>query len=52
MAKNQKIECDVETCKNLDCDKKLCLLKKIKVSSSPEEAKTLDDTICLSYEEK
>ncbi len=52
MKKDQKIECDVKTCKHLDSDNDMCKLNKIKVSCNCEEAKEKDDTICASYKEK
>jgi len=44
----QKIKCDVHDCMHCNCDKDVCLLKKIKVSSSsPLEEK--EATMCASY---
>lgn len=50
--KEQKIECDVKTCKHLDCDNDICKLNKIKVSYNCKKASCVDDTICSSYKEK
>lgn len=46
---NQKIKCNVESCKYNDCDCKLCTLKEIEVSSDCRKAEEKDDTICDSY---
>ena len=50
--KNQKIGCNVESCKYNDCDYKQCILSEIKVSSDCEYAEEKNDTICDSYELK
>ncbi len=51
-SKDQKIECNVESCKHLDCECNRCNLKSIKVTCMNEEESTMDNTVCSSYEEK
>ena len=48
--KNQKIKCDVTTCKHLDDDKCLCNLNEIKVSCCDKDASKKDSTMCSSYD--
>lgn len=50
--KEQRIECDVTTCKHIDCGNNVCKLEKIKVSCNCENANSKDDTICSNYKEK
>lgn len=49
--KEQKILCDVDSCKYNDCDEQMCLLSVIKVCCC-EDASCKSDTICDSFEEK
>jgi len=49
MNKNQKILCNVDTCK-YNVDKKLCNLEKIEVKCDCKEPTCCSDTICASYE--
>ena len=51
---NQKIKCDVESCKYNDCGKKLCCLDKINVSCTCDcdSCNSKIETICDSFEEK
>lgn len=48
----QKIKCDVESCKHQSTDTGCCCLKEIKVSCSCgcNEAEEKDVTICESFE--
>lgn len=52
MAKDQKIKCDVESCKYNANDKKLCELDEIKVSCTCDnnDVEEKKDTICQSFE--
>ncbi len=52
MAKNQKIGCDVESCKHCNCDDHECLLKEIKVSNDCKCADSKKDTICDSFDKR
>ncbi len=47
---NQKINCDVTSCKYNDSDEELCTLEEIKVSNEEEVSEEKEDTICASYE--
>ena len=47
---NQKINCDVTSCKYNDSDEELCTLDEIKVSNEDETSEEKEDTICASYE--
>lgn len=47
---NQKINCDVTSCKYNDSDEELCTLEEIKVSNEDESSEEKKDTICDSYE--
>lgn len=49
--KNQKIMCDVDTCKHNDCNNQICLLSAIKICCDCEDASCKSDTICDSFEE-
>ena len=52
MRHDQKIECDVTSCKHLDDDTGCCDLPDIKVSCNcdPEKVKEKHETICDSFE--
>lgn len=53
MSKNEnKIKCDVESCKH-NCEKK-CRLNEVKISCNCgcNECNCIDETICESFEEK
>ena len=50
--KNQKIKCNVETCKHNDCEQELCQLSEIKVGCGCDDTNCKDDTICVSFEEE
>ena len=52
MSKNQKIECEVESCKHCNCDDHECLLKEIKVANASSCADSKQDTICDSYNKR
>jgi len=45
---NQKIHCDVISCKFNNCNN-LCSLKEIKVSCNKNDINTKSDTICNSF---
>ena len=47
---NQKINCDVTSCKYNDADEELCTLEEIKVSNQKDNSEEKEDTICDSYE--
>lgn len=49
---NQKIACDVESCKHCNCDKHECLLESIKVVSDCKCADSKEDTICDNYDRR
>lgn len=46
---NQKIKCDVDSCKYNDCSEKRCQLNEIKISCD-YRADCKDETICDSFE--
>ena len=52
MSKNQKIDCEVESCKHCNCDNHECLLKKIKVSNGSSCVNSKKDTICESFDKR
>lgn len=52
MYNKQKIRCDVETCKYLNCDEAICTLYEIKVSKNSQYPKSKDDAICSSYKKR
>ncbi len=51
---NQKIKCDVESCKFNNCDCQECTLKEIKVSCdcANDEVSSKSETICGSFVEE
>jgi len=49
---NQKIGCEVNTCKYWNCDEHICSLKEIKVANKESEADCKEDAICASYDKK
>ena len=52
--KNQKIKCDVDSCKFNNSEEQKCDLEEIKVSSTCDnnDCKCTEETICDSFEEK
>lgn len=50
--KNQKIKCDVESCKHNNCDEMVCELSEIKVGCGCKCPNCKDDTVCDSFEEE
>ncbi len=53
MKKNdQKIKCDVETCKYNNCQKNCCTLEEILVSCDCDDPSCQRDTICGSFEKE
>jgi len=50
--KNQKIKCNVDTCKFNNYDEKLCSLSEIKVGCDCDKANNKCDTICSSFEKE
>ena len=49
---SQKIACEVESCKHLNCDEHVCSLKEIKVANKNGKADSKEDAICDSYDKK
>lgn len=49
---NQKIGCEVESCKHLNCDEHICSLNEIKVANKNGQADCKEETICDSYDKK
>jgi len=52
--KNQKIKCNVDTCKHNNTNEKECKLPEIKVGSCSkcDNPNCKEDTICDSFEEE
>jgi hypothetical protein len=48
---NQKIKCDVDSCKHNDCREKMCQLHEVKVGCGCKVPNCKDDTVCDSFEE-
>ena len=49
---NQKIGCNVNSCKYNNCDSEQCELNEIKIASEHKNAENKTDTICDSYKTK
>lgn len=49
---NQKIGCEVESCKHCNCDKHECLLQEIKVANDCNCVDCKQDTLCDSYDKR
>ena len=51
---NEKIKCDVESCKYNNCDDECCELDSIKVSCTcdKDDCCECNETVCESFEEK
>ena len=47
--KNQKINCDVETCDYQDNEENICTLEEIKVGSCCDDPSHKDETACKSF---
>ena len=48
---NQKIKCDVYSCRYCNCDTNKCMLNEIKVSNINNDMKK-EDTMCSNYKKE
>lgn len=48
--KNQKINCDVESCDYQNNEENICTLAEIKIGSCCDDPSRKDETVCKSFQ--